>query len=247
MPRFDQPDMEVHPLTGSGYSFSAAKVADLGASEYTLVALAADCSSSVASFASEIEDCIAEVVRCCGSGPRADNLMLRFTRFNERVTEVHGYKPLAACPLGDYKNSIIAAGGTALCDAAMNAVESLAAYSSNLDDHDFDVNGIVFVITDGEENSSKAKVGQIKRRLAKLAKQPGFSSVVTVLVGVGVGSGELSRALETFKKKAGFDRYIQLERADASALAQLAEFVSRSIGVQSQSLATGAAAPRLGF
>lgn len=247
MPRFDQPDMETHPLTGSGYSFSAARVADLGASEYTLVALAADCSSSVSSFASEIEDCIAEVVRCCGTGPRADNLMLRFTRFNERIDEVHGYKPLAACPLGDYKKSIIAGGGTALCDAGLNAVESLAAYAGDLDDHDFDVNGIVFVITDGDENSSKAKVSEIKRALARVRAQAGLSSMVTVLVGVGVSNAELSRALKSFKKKAGFDRYIQLERADASALAQLAEFVSRSIGVQSQSLACGTPAARLGF
>ncbi len=50
MPRFDNPSMDTHALPGSPYAFSAARPTDLGASEYTLVAIAADRSSSVSSF-----------------------------------------------------------------------------------------------------------------------------------------------------------------------------------------------------
>ena len=239
MPRFDQPSMDDHALTGTGYGFSAARIADLGASEYTLVALAADRSSSVSRFAREIEHCVAEIVRSCSASPRAENLMLRFVTFNETVHEVHGFKPLSACPPADYDGSIRAGGATALCDAALNCAASLEAYGGQLDGHDFDVNAILFVVTDGEENSSQATAKELKQRLAKMKKRPEMSSLVSVLVGAGVGTQELSRALQRFKKAAGLDRYIQLERADAKSLAKLAKFVSRSISLQSQSLASG--------
>jgi uncharacterized protein YegL len=246
MPRFDNPTMDTHPLAGSNYAFSAARPTDLGASEYTLVAIAADSSSSVAGFAKDIESCVSEVVRSCASSPRSDNLLMRFTTFNHQVREVHGYAPLAACAPGDYRGSIRASGSTALCDAAYTAVESLCSYGARLEGHDFDVNGIVFVITDGEENASSAKPGQVAKAIAAARKQAHLSSLTTVLVGVGVGSSTLSQALHTFRRQAGFDHYVELDKADAATLASLANFVSKSIRVQSQSLATGVKAS-IGF
>lgn len=246
MPRFDNPSMDTHPMPGSTYAFSAARPTDLGASEYTLVALAADCSSSVSGFAADIERCVAEVVRSCGSSPRSDNLMLRFTTFNHQVREVHGYRPLVACTPKDYKGSIRAGGSTALCDASFTAVQSLCTYGAQLEGHDFDVNGIVFVITDGAENASRAKPGQIKKAIAKARTSAQLSSLVTVLVGVGVADAGLGQMLDEFRKKAGFDRYVELDKADAATLASLADFVSKSIAVQSKALATGAQ-PTIGF
>lgn len=246
MPRFDNPSMDTHPMPGSTYAFSAARPTDLGASEYTLVALAADCSSSVCGFAADIERCVAEVVRSCGSSPRSDNLMLRFTTFNHQVREVHGYRPLVACTPGDYKGSIRASGSTALCDASFTAVQSLCTYGAQLEGHDFDVNGIVFVITDGAENASQAKPGQIKKAIANARKSAQLSSLVTVLVGVGVADASLGQMLDGFRKQAGFDRYVELEKADAATLASLADLVSKSIAVQSKALATGTQ-PTIGF
>ena len=246
MPRFDNPTMDTHPMPGSTYAFSAARPTDLGASEYTLVALAADCSGSVGGFAADIERCVAEVVRSCGSSPRSDNLMLRFTTFNHQVREVHGYRPLIACAPKDYKGSIRASGCTALCDASFTAVQSLCTYGAQLEGHDFDVNGIVFVITDGAENASQAKPGQIKKAVAKARKSAQLSSLVTVLVGVGVADPSLGQMLDDFRKKAGFDRYVELDKADAATLASLADFVSKSIAVQSKALATGTQ-PTIGF
>ena len=91
MPIFKGKDMNDHKLAGSSYGFSAKRIDDLGASEYTLVAIAADVSGSVSSFKKEIESCVREIVRACRHSPRADNLMLRFTRFDSRVSEVHAF------------------------------------------------------------------------------------------------------------------------------------------------------------
>ncbi len=246
MPRFDNPSMDTHPMPGSTYAFSAARPTDLGASEYTLVAMAADRSSSVSTFAKDIERCAAEVVRSCGRSPRCDNLMLRFTTFNHQVHEVHGYRPLAACSPQDYAGSVRAGGSTALCDAAYTAVQSLCTYGAQLEGHDFDVNGIVFVITDGAENASGAKPKEVKQAIEAARRQAHLTSLVTVLVGVGVKDRGLGRMLDDFRKHAGFDRYVELEKADAATLASLADFVSKSIAVQSQALATGTQ-PTIGF
>ncbi len=246
MPRFDNPAMDNHPMPGSTYAFSAARPTDLGASEYTLVALAADCSSSVGGFAKDIERCVAEVVRSCGSSPRSDNLMLRFTTFNHQVREVHGYRPLVACSPKDYKGSIRAQGSTALCDAAYTAVASLCTYGAQLEGHDFDVNGIIFVVTDGCENASRSTPKEVRKAIEGARKLAHLSSLTTVLVGVGVKDHGLGQMLDDFRKQAGFDRYVELEKADAATLASLADFVSKSIAVQSQALATGAQPP-IGF
>lgn len=246
MPVYDDPEMETHKITGSRYGFSAARPNDLGASEYTLVGLAADCSSSVCMFAAEIERCVTEVVRSCRASPRADNLLVRFTTFGDAVTEVHGFRPLEACPDAAYAGSIRPNGCTALCDAAHNAVEAVVRYGASLHDNDFDVNAIVFVITDGGENASQAKAKDVKQALARAAGDGKLSSVVSILVGVAVDKST-GAALRKFQKEAGLDRHIEIANADASSLAKLAKFVSKSISLQSQSLASGGVKQVLGF
>jgi hypothetical protein len=45
--------------------------------------------------------------------------------------------------------------------------------------------------------------------------------------------------LENFKNEAGIDQYINIGKADANTLAKLADFISKSISSQSQSLNSG--------
>ena len=106
--------MDKHTLDASRYGLSRARIDGLGASEYTLVGIVADASGSVGSFHAKIEQCVKEAVNSWRSSPRADNLMLRFSIFDNRVREVRGFKPLAACHLDQYTNSIRIGGTTAL-------------------------------------------------------------------------------------------------------------------------------------
>ena len=57
----------------------------------------------------------------------------------------------------------------------------------------------------------------------------------------------LSRILTDFSKTAGFTQYVELGNANAATLAKLADFVSRSISSQSQSLGTGGPSQSLTF
>ena len=209
--------------------------------------IAADVSGSVRPYRAGIERCVKQIVRSCRHSPRADNLLLRLVTFDSQLKEVHGFRPLADCPEDDYTGCIKTGGTTALFDAAYNSIESTTAYGRNLSDHDFDVNVIVFVITDGEDNASSMTATTVADALTRAVTNEDVESVVSVLVGVAVADAALSGYLREFKGKGGFDQYVELAKADTSTLARLADFVSRSISAQSQALGTGGSSRRLSF
>lgn len=234
------PSMERFAIAGTAYGFSAVRIGELGAAEYTLVAIAADASGSVAGFSQQIEACMAEIAKSCGSSPRADNLLLRVSAFDDTVHEVHGFRPLSAGAPGDYTGCTRHGGTTALYDAALNAVASIRDYAKTLSDADYECNGILFVITDGGDNASQASAQALGDALAETRASASLDSLVSVLVGVGVGVQDLRRT-------AGFTAYVELPRADAATLARLARFVSRSVARQSVALGSGAAGFPIGF
>jgi len=247
MPLLNDSDMEDHNIGGSNYGFSAKRIDELGASEYTLVGITADVSGSVASFRDEIEKCVKEVVKSCRHSPRADNLMMRFSTFDNKLAEVHGFKPLSECNEADYDGSIVIGGMTALYDAADNMVESVTRYGKDLTKNDFDCNAIVFVITDGADNASALTTKGVKKALERAVTSEALESIVSILVGVNVQDPVLSQYLQDFQNEAGFTQYVELNKADAKTLAKLAEFVSKSISSQSQALGTGGASQSLSF
>jgi hypothetical protein len=239
--------MKQQTIAGSSYGFSATRIADLGAAEYTLVTIAADISGSVSGFERDIERAIKEVVKACRHSPRADNLMLRLVAFDHRLDEIHGFKPLMGCDPTDYDGCLRIGGTTALFDASHNAVSAVAQYGKDLSDNDFEVNGIVFVMTDGLDNASSVKASDVKKAFKKAIRSEALESLMSILVGVDVSSPAVSTGLGQVQKDAHFDEYIEIGKANASTLAKLADFVSRSISAQSQALGTGAASNSLSF
>jgi len=233
-------------ISGSNYGFSGTRIDELGASEYTLVALVADVSSSVGGFRDLIEQCVKEVVNACRYSPRSDNLLLRLVLFNSRVDEAHGFRPLTECDLDKYNGVIQTGGVTALYDATHNAVSSVSAYGRDLMANDFDANGIVVVITDGEDNASKMTPNEVQKAVGAAMQQETLESLRTILIGLNTNN-QLNSYLQTVKDDCGFDQYVDAGSADAKTLAKVAEFVSQSISSQSQALGTGGPSQSLAF
>ena len=245
MPKLD--GMDDHQLAGSNYGFSAKRIEDLGATEYTIVAIAGDKSGSVDAFRGEIEDCIKEIVKSCRHSPRADNLMMRLTMFDDSLEEIHGFRPFSECDVGDYTDCVRPGGMTALYDAACNATDSATQYGKSLTESDFDVNAIVFVITDGMDNRSAMTATEVQKSLANAVQSESLESIVSILVGVNVNNPSVSQYLKDLHQQAGFTQYVELGDAKANTLAKLADFVSRSISAQSQALGTGGPSQSLSF
>jgi hypothetical protein len=235
----DDSTLDQQALAGSHYGYSATRIDDLGASEYTIVTVAVDASPSVQAFRQEMEAALKQIVQACRLSPRADNLMFRLTSFSAGVTELHGFKLLERCNMNDYDGILNIQGWTALYDAAENAVSATADYGKRLFDNDYAANAIVFVITDGQDNKSTATPQSVREALSKGIRAETLESMVSILIGVNVNDPAVARDLADFHKQAGFTQYIELDKADAKTLAKLAAFVAQSISLQSQALGTG--------
>jgi uncharacterized protein YegL len=239
MPRLNSQDnLEQFKLQTSHYGFSATRIEDLDASEYTLVTLVFDRSGSTAGFRDEMKKAVDKVVEACKKSPRADNLMFRLCEFSDGFVERHGFKRLSTigndydCLLGDD------GGMTALYDASENAISATEAYAKTLTENEFSVNAILFVITDGMDNRSRLTPNEVKKALARSVKSEAMESLVSVLIGVNLDPS-CDQYLINFKDDAGFTQYVNIGDATPQKLAKLAEFVSKSISSQSQSLGSG--------
>jgi uncharacterized protein YegL len=244
-------NLDQYNLPATNYGYSAISLDDerIGATAYTLVTIAVDVSGSVDEFKKEMEDAIKEIITSCNKSPRKDNLMIRIVTFDTNMQELHGFKLLVDCDPDDYTDCLKIGGMTALFDAANNAIAATNDYAKKLGDEDFDANAIVIIITDGCDNSSnEASTSTVKKTLQASVREESLESMLSILVGVGVGQwAEVQDALDTFKNEAGITQYVEISDANANNLAKLADFVSRSISAQSQALNTGGPSQALQF
>lgn len=242
----DDDSMETHKVVG-GFQFSATKLANLGATEYTLFGLAVDTSGSLHGFDAELEGCLRSVIESCQHSPRADNLMARVLRFSSRTEEVHGFRPLADCHPGLYAGVTKTGGSTCLYDTTVDLVGSVAAYGKTLLAQDYAANGIICVITDGIDECSTFGVADVKRAFAEALSNESLESLASLLIGVNVTNPQVSAYLKEFKDRAGFAQYVEAQDASPKTLAKLAGFISKSVSSQSQSLGTKTASQPITF
>ena len=240
-------DLRQAALPTSGYGYSATRLDDLGAAEYTLVSIVCDASGSVAAFRDELEQALKSIVQACQFSPRADNLLLRLVSFDNALRELHGFKLLERCNLSDYDGVLRIGGATALYDAAENAVSATTDYARQLGASDFAANAIVFVLTDGMDNASTLTARSVKEALTQAVAEEALESMLSVLIGVNVSDQTVGGYLQDFKTDVGFTQYVEIGKADAKTLSKLADFVSRSISAQSRSLGTGGSSQSLTF
>lgn len=249
MPRLN--NMQTIQIPGPGtFSFSAVRLDDLGATEYTLVTVVVDITSSVIPFAGELLNCVKMIVKACKKSPRAENLLLRLLAFNTNLHEIHGFKPLSDIAPDDYK-PFKPAGMTALFDAAYSGISATLEMAERLIKQDFDANGCVYIITDGMDNASTVTPKNIAEKIKSALHKEMIESLTTILVGIidpkNGYAKDVRQALTTFEVEAELSQFVDAGHATPQKLAKLAQFVSQSISSQSQSLGTGAPSQPLQF
>ena len=252
MPKFtnDADKMDTHAIGGSTFHFTAAKIGSLGASEYTLATIIVDGSGSVDPFWNDIKAVLRANVEACADpkNPRADFLMLRVLVFDNQLTEIHGFKPVRDINPSDYDNIQQPGGMTSLYDATYNGVQATIQYAKDLVNQQYTVNGAVFVITDGGDNTSKVTRKMVKEAISSAKTGESMESLLPVLIGVNTNATTgLNQYLEEFKDESGFQQYVRLEDSSKDKLMKLGGFISASISSQSKSLGTGGTSQSLKF
>jgi hypothetical protein len=252
MPRLADNEMDTHQIGAGRFAFTGARIANLGATEYTLATIAIDVTGSLQGQEKAIHDMLVAAARACQKSPRSDNLLLRVVEFNSSigVREVHGFKPLAEIDIAAYQEPRCL-GGTPLYDAGYSAVGATNVYGAALNDQDFLANAISFIITDGEDTCSVATPAMIAEEIKKSIAGEDLESHVTILIGMISTNTSKSRQsqlrtlLEHFKNEAGLTQFIDAGDATPGKLAKLGEFVSRSVSSTSQALGTGGASQQI--
>ena len=242
---------QVINLPGPGnFQFSAVRIKNLGATEYTLVTIVCDISGSVQPFSNELENCIKMIIEACKKSPRAENLLIRLLHFNSDIYEIHGFKKLSEIDLNDYK-PLAPDLMTALVDATYDAIGATLEYAGRLIDQEFDCNGAVYIITDGCDNKSKMVPSMIKNKIEETLAKEDIESLVSILIGINdpkqKWAKEVKKALDEFFIESGLTKFINAGDATPQKLAKVANWVSESVSSQSQALGTGVASQPLTF
>jgi uncharacterized protein YegL len=230
---------ENRQIGGSRFTYQAARIGDLGATEYTLVTIAIDVTGSLWGFETELREMLLTTIESCKKSPRSDNLLVRVLIFSSvvGVRELHGFKPLSEIdPATDYP-AFQPDGLTPLFDTVYSAVGAMVDYGADLMDNDFLANGIVFVITDGGDNTSTATPTMIKQLFSQVRGSEKLESILAILIGVN--AAQYLTYLENFQREAQLDQFIDAGAVTPGTLAKLAAFVSQSVSSTSQALGTG--------
>jgi uncharacterized protein YegL len=242
MPKISNQSGAIVKSNAGHFGFSAVKVGDLKDTEYTLATIITDVSGSVGAFKDALEAALKEIVDACRSSPRADNLLLRVVTFGSNVSEMHPWELLNNINPDDYTGKLQIGGMTALYDGCINGIEAVSNYGQDLSKQDYAVNGIIFVLTDGDENDSKFSDSRfVKQALEATVSGENLESCLSFLIGVNMTDPHMAQRLQDFQKEVGFTDFIKLDDASSNTLKKLAKFVSSSISSQSQALGSGGA------
>ena len=246
MPKLVAPGMEEISIKGTNFKYSAASIDDMMeiASEFTLVTLVIDESGSVDTFASAMENAIREVISKCvnKNNPKSENLVLRILKFNNYVTEYHGFKPAHACDPSSYHGFLNPGGMTALYEASEQAVNASKDYGKQLMDQGIATNALVVIFTDGVNNVQTSTPESVRRSIEKVRQEEALTNITTILIGVNTKNCQ--SILEQFVKDAGINQFETIENTDSKSFGALANMVSQSISRSSQNIhGNGSSAP----
>ena len=210
-------------------------LASLDSSEYTLVSIIVDVSSSVQSFKKELRYALNSIIDACRASARSENILIGVIAFNGMVHELHDFKSLH--DVTDY--DLEPEGNTALFDATCFGLKKIKTFAEGLAGNSLDVNGIAFIITDGEDNNSSNSEYNVKEIVKEIKSNDDIGSVLTVLVGINQPEAGERGYLSNMRKKCDITHYIDIGNSTASNLGKMAQLVSESIIQQSESLASG--------
>jgi uncharacterized protein YegL len=243
-------------VPGAGtFTFSAKKIDKLGALQYTIVTIAIDISGSVTLFADALLDCLKAIILACKKNQRSEFMVIRVITFATNIEEVHGFRELTDIEVDDYPK-FDPTGFTCLFDAGYDAIGSTIEYSRQMVERGFDVNGAVYIITDGGENPGGghrtiASPKMIKEKVEKALQAEDIESIITTLIGLhdpnSMWAAETQRDLSYFQVEANMTKFIDAGEASPENLAKLADWVSDSVSSQSDQVGSNAPSQVLDF
>lgn len=147
--------------------------------------LIVDVSPSVAAYVKDMNTAFKDFLEEMQKSHVAEKLMVSIIEFNEKTIVRSGFQPVSSIdpaaisfrPCGS---------GTALYDAVFTGITNALNYRTNLENSGVNCNTLIFIITDGEDNSSGNKAVKVRKVLDDTLKgEKNAFSFESILFGVG--------------------------------------------------------------
>ena len=145
-----------------------------------------DVSPSVGRYIDDLNNAFNDFTQTMQASHVHDRLFVSIVEFDEDVRVRSGFQPIIGVPVTTF---VPQGRGTALYDAVMSGIKNAIEYRTNLEDSGINVKTLVFVITDGEDNSSvggDVAAQKVKSSLEAIKdNEANAFSFTTILFGVG--------------------------------------------------------------
>jgi hypothetical protein len=191
---------------------------DLGAADATLVSVVIDRSSSMSPHQRAVIDAYNTMQKALAGAKAASAILTTTWAFSDSLSLVSGFEAVGTKPplsTATYRPS----GGTAMYDAILAAMTGLVSYGQALWDGGVPTRRVLFVLSDGEDNSSKASAAQVASAADALVRDEAYT-----LAFAGFGSQDLAR----IAKSIGFPNAISAA-ATPSEIRAVFRQVSQSV------------------
>ncbi|MBK6610545.1 MAG: VWA domain-containing protein [Sphingobacteriales bacterium] len=180
-----------------------------------------DVSPSVSSYIKDLNLAFADFIASLQNSHLAHSLLVSVLEFNENVKPRTGFQPIQHIKNMQFTPS---GGGTALYDASLAGLKNALSYRNTLLTSGVQTKTLIFIITDGEDNSSSCTAAEVKKQLdAVMANEQNAYSVSTVLFGVG-SAANFRRA----QQEMGINHLATVGTSGAD-IKKMIGFISRSI------------------
>lgn len=180
-----------------------------------------DVSPSITTYVKDLNHAFNDFTETMQKSHVAEQLMVSIIQFNEKVNVKTGFQPIKQIPKMQFKPSGM---GTALYQATHQGLDMAIDYRTNLESSGVMAKTLLFIITDGLDNSSSVNAKQVKDQLQNiLAQEQNAFSFTTILFGVGNAA-----RFEEAQKAMGI-QYIAKVGTSGAEIRKMINFISQSI------------------
>lgn len=156
----------------------------LDVADATLVAVVLDMSGSMEPYKRAVIDAYNGMLEALGRAKAASAIVVSAWAFADCPVLLSSYEPVEHKPRLD--GTVYAPNGcTALHDAVLGAMSGLCAYGQRLWDEGVPTRRVLFVLSDGDDNSSRRSAVEVRTAASALAAQEAYT-----LAYAGFGPGD---------------------------------------------------------
>ena len=185
-----------------------------------------DTSYSVQNYVGELNFAFNSFVESMQKSHIADRLFVSIIEFNDKVRITNGFKPIRNIKQTDFSKNI--GGATALFDAVHLGLSNAIDYRNNLENSGVETKTLLFIITDGEDNSSNKPPHLVKKMIDDINDDERSAfSFTSILFGVG-GSSDFQKA----RRQMGIEHLAKVGTS-GDQIKNMIGFISQSISMVS--------------